>query len=156
MKRLHVHVAVEDLAQATRFYSALFATDPTVLKPDYAKWMHDDPRVNFAISARGAKPGVEHLGIQAETDDELREVYARLQSADAPVLEEGATTCCYAKSEKSWVNDPAGVAWEVFHTTGDSATYGGGPVVADARLASTPTGMAIPAPAAAPTGACCG
>ena len=156
MKRLHVHVAVEDLAQATRFYSALFATDPTVLKPDYAKWMLDDPRVNFAISARGAKPGVEHLGIQAETDDELREVYARLQSADAPVLEEGATTCCYAKSEKSWVNDPAGVAWEVFHTTGDSATYGGGPVVADARLASTPTGMAIPAPAAAPTGACCG
>lgn len=156
MKRLHVHVAVEDLAQATRFYSTLFATDPTVLKPDYAKWMLDDPRVNFAISARGAKPGVEHLGIQAETDDELREVYARLQSADAPVLEEGATTCCYAKSEKSWVNDPAGVAWEVFHTTGDSATYGGGPVVADARLASTPTGMAIPAPAAAPTGACCG
>lgn len=156
MKRLHVHVAVEDLAQATRFYSTLFATDPTVLKPDYAKWMLDDPRVNFAISAHGAKPGVEHLGIQAETDDELREVYARLQSADAPVLEEGATTCCYAKSEKSWVNDPAGVAWEVFHTTGDSATYGGGPVVADARLASTPTGMAIPAPAAAPTGACCG
>jgi catechol 2,3-dioxygenase-like lactoylglutathione lyase family enzyme len=156
MKRLHVHVAVEDLAQATRFYSTLFATDPTVQKPDYAKWMLDDPRVNFAISARGAKPGVEHLGIQAETDDELREVYARLKSADAPVLEEGATTCCYAQSEKSWVNDPAGVAWEVFHTTGDSATYGGGPVVADARLASTPTGMAIPAPAAAPTGACCG
>jgi catechol 2,3-dioxygenase-like lactoylglutathione lyase family enzyme len=156
MKRLHVHVAVEDLAQATRFYSTLFANDPTVQKPDYAKWMLDDPRVNFAISARGAKPGVEHLGIQAETDDELREVYARLKSADAPVLEEGATTCCYAQSEKSWVNDPAGVAWEVFHTTGDSATYGGGPVVADARLASTPTGMAIPAPAAAPTGACCG
>jgi catechol 2,3-dioxygenase-like lactoylglutathione lyase family enzyme len=154
MKRLHVHVAVDNLADATRFYSTLFASDPTVTKPDYAKWMLEDPRVNFAISARGAKPGVEHLGIQAESDDELREVYARLKSADAPVLEEGATTCCYARSEKSWVNDPAGVAWEVFHTTGDSATYGGGPVVADARLASTPTGMAIPAPEPAPARAC--
>ncbi len=156
MKRLHVHVAVDDLAQATRFYSTLFAADPAVTKPDYAKWMLDDPRVNFAISARGAKPGVEHLGIQAETDDELREVYARLRSADAPVLAEGATTCCYAQSEKSWVNDPAGVAWEVFHTTGESAVYGGGPVTEDARLASTPTGMAIPAPTAAAPRACCG
>ncbi len=155
MKRLHVHVAVENLAEATRFYSALFATGPTVEKPDYAKWMLDDPRVNFAISARGAKPGVEHLGIQAETDDELRDVYARLKAADAPVLEEGATTCCYAKSEKSWINDPAGVAWEVFHTTGESAVYGGGPVSEDARLASTPTGMAIPAFEAAPPRACC-
>jgi len=154
MKRLHVHVAVEDLAEATRFYSTLFAADPSVTKPDYAKWMLDDPRVNFAISARGATPGVEHLGIQAETDDELREVYARLKSADAPVLEEGATTCCYARSEKSWVNDPAGVAWEVFHTTGESAVYGGGPVSEDARLASTPTGMAIPAPVASPPRAC--
>jgi len=156
MKRLHVHVAVDDLAQATRFYSTLFAADPAVTKPDYAKWMLDDPRVNFAISARGAKPGVEHLGIQAETDDELREVYARLKSADAPVLVEGATTCCYAQSEKSWINDPAGVAWEVFHTTGGSAVYGGGPVTEDARLASTPSGMAIPAPAAAAPRACCG
>jgi hypothetical protein len=155
MKRLHVHVAVDNLSEATRFYSTLFAADPTVQKPDYAKWMLDDPRVNFAISARGAKPGVEHLGIQAETDDELRDVYACLKSADASVLEEGATTCCYAKSEKSWVNDPAGVAWEVFHTTGESAVYGGGPVSEDARLSSTPTGMAIPAPDAAPPQACC-
>ena len=154
MKRLHIHVAVDNLAEATRFYSTLFATSPSVEKPDYAKWMLDDPRVNFAISARGAKPGVEHLGIQAETAEELREVYARLNSADAPVLEEGATTCCYAKSEKSWVNDPAGVAWEVFHTTGESAVYGGGPISQDARLASTPTGMAIPAVKATPSGAC--
>ncbi len=157
MKRLHVHVAVENLAEATRFYSTLFAADPSVRKPDYAKWMLEDPRVNFAISARGAAPGVEHLGIQTENDEELREVYARLKSADAPVLEEGATTCCYAKSEKSWVNDPAGVAWEVFHTTGESAVYGGGPVAEDARLASTPTGMAIPAPAPPAASACgCG
>lgn len=154
MKRLHVHVAVDNLAEATRFYSTLFATEPTVEKGDYAKWMLDDPRVNFAISARGAKPGVEHLGIQAESDDELREVYARLKSADAPVLEEGQTTCCYAKSEKSWVSDPAGISWEVFHTTGDSATYGGGPVAQDARLVSTPTG--IPVPEVPPVRACCG
>jgi hypothetical protein len=108
--------------------------------------MLDDPRVNLAISARGAAVGVEHLGIQAETGEELAEVYARLKAADAPVLEEGATVCCYAQSEKSWVNDPSGVAWEVFHTVGESAVYGGGPEVADGRLASTPTGMAVPAP----------
>ncbi|HRK67918.1 MAG TPA: ArsI/CadI family heavy metal resistance metalloenzyme, partial [Hyphomonas sp.] len=149
-----VHVAVDNLADATRFYSTLFAAEPTVEKSDYAKWMLDDPRVNFAISARGAAPGVEHLGIQAESDEELREVYARLKSADTPVLEEGETTCCYAQSEKSWVSDPAGISWEVFHTTGDSATYGGGPVTGEARLVSTPTGM--PIPAIPPVRACCG
>ncbi|MFN7180252.1 ArsI/CadI family heavy metal resistance metalloenzyme [Hyphomonas sp.] len=154
MKRLHVHVAVENLADATRFYSTLFAAEPTVEKSDYAKWMLDDPRVNFAISARGASPGVEHLGIQAESDEELREVYARLKSADAPVLEEGQTTCCYAQSEKSWVSDPAGISWEVFHTTGDSAIYGGGAVIEEARLATTPTGM--PIPEFKPVRACCG
>ncbi|MFN4024398.1 MAG: ArsI/CadI family heavy metal resistance metalloenzyme [Hyphomonas sp.] len=157
MKRLHVHIAVEDLQRSVDFYSTLFAAEPSVLKDDYAKWMLDDPRVNLAISARGAAPGVEHLGIQAETGEELAEVYERLSRADAPVLEEGATTCCYAKSEKSWVNDPAGVPWEVFHTVGESAVYGGGPEIADGRLASTLTGMAAPAPKAEtkPT-ACCG
>ena len=124
MKRLHVHVAVQDLDQSIRFYAALFATEPTVRKPDYAKWMLDDPRVNFAISSRGAAPGVDHLGIQVESDDELREVYARLQQAERPVLEEGTTTCCYAKSEKSWIADPQGVSWETFHTIGESTTYG--------------------------------
>ncbi|WP_339743834.1 ArsI/CadI family heavy metal resistance metalloenzyme [uncultured Maricaulis sp.] len=147
MKRLHVHVAVEDLAQSIHFYSTLFATDPTVEKPDYAKWMLDDPRVNFAISARGAKTGIEHLGIQAEDGGELAEVYQRLSNAGAPVLEEGATTCCYAKSEKSWITDPSGVAWEVFHTVGDSAVYGGEGEVQPARTA---TGMAV-----AETAACC-
>ena len=124
MKRLHVHVAVTDLDQSIRFYSTLFATDPTVRKPDYAKWMLDDPRVNFAISKRGADTGVRHLGIQVENQDELAEVYERLQSADRPVLEEGATTCCYAKSEKSWIEDPQGVKWETFFTTGESTSYG--------------------------------
>tara|TARA_R110000868_G_scaffold375440_3_gene639990 strand:+ start:30212 stop:30694 length:483 start_codon:yes stop_codon:yes gene_type:complete len=160
MKRLHVHVAVEDLGQSIAFYSTLFATEPSVKRPDYAKWMLDDPRVNFAISARGARAGIEHLGIQVEDQTELEEVYDRLSRADAPVLEEGATTCCYAKSEKSWVNDPSGVAWEVFLTTGESAVYGGPDGASDVRTA---TGMAVagaccaPAAPAKPSGgACCG
>jgi catechol 2,3-dioxygenase-like lactoylglutathione lyase family enzyme len=124
MKRLHVHVSVADLAQSIRFYSALFAAEPAVTKPDYAKWMLDDPRVNFAISSRGSAAGLDHLGIQVETPDELQEVYARLQQADRPVLEEGATTCCYAKSEKSWITDPQGVSWETFLTSGESTVYG--------------------------------
>jgi len=162
MKRLHVHIAVTDLPRAIEFYSTLFDAAPSVQKGDYAKWMLDDPRVNLAVSARGAKLGVEHLGIQAENGDELAEVYDRLQRADAPVLVEGDTVCCYAQSEKSWISDPAGVPWEVFHTTGDSAVYGGGPELNDGRLASTPTGMAVeraccpaPAPKAESSG-CCG
>ena len=124
MKRLHVHIAVEDLDESIRFYSHLFATDPTVRKGDYAKWMLDDPRVNFAISARASRAGIEHLGIQVENREELAEVYARLQRAEGPVLEEGVTTCCYAKSEKSWIEDPQGVKWEAFLTTGESTVYG--------------------------------
>jgi catechol 2,3-dioxygenase-like lactoylglutathione lyase family enzyme len=128
MKRLHVHVSVRDLEASIRFYAELFAAQPSVRKPDYAKWMLEDPRVNFAISRResqrGAHPGVQHLGIQVEDRPELEEVYARLKRADAPVLEEGATTCCYARSEKSWIDDPQGVPWEVFLTTGESTVYG--------------------------------
>jgi len=124
MKRLHVHVSVADLPQSIRFYSALFDADPAVTKPDYAKWMLDDPRVNFAISARGSAAGLDHLGIQVETPEELQEVYGRLQAADRPVLEEGATTCCYAKSEKAWITDPQGVSWETFLTSGESTVYG--------------------------------
>lgn len=124
MKRLHVHVAVDDLDRSVVFYSTLFATEPSVQKADYAKWMLDDPRVNFAISARGGKAGVEHLGIQVEDQAELAEVYRRIAKADAPVVEEGATTCCYAKSEKSWVTDPQGVVWETFLTHGESTVYG--------------------------------
>ena len=114
MKRLHVHVSVDDLAQSIRFYSTLFAAEPTVLKDDYAKWMLEDPRVNFAISTRGRQPGLDHLGIQVESKDELHEVYARLHEAGGEVIEQGETACCYAKSEKSWIDDPAGISWETF------------------------------------------
>ena len=116
MKRFHVHVSVDDLAQSIRFYSTLFAAEPTVVKPDYAKWMLDDPRVNFAISTRGNHPGIDHLGIQVETDEELARLRKLAREADAPMLEEGATTCCYARSEKHWVTDPQGIAWEHFRT----------------------------------------
>ena len=124
MKRLHVHVGVSDLDQSIQFYSTLFGAAPTVTKGDYAKWMLDDPRVNFAISSGHAARGIEHLGIQAENPGELSEVYGRLRDAGRPVLEEGATTCCYAKSEKSWVSDPDGVVWEAFHTHGEATDYG--------------------------------
>ena len=124
MKRLHVHVSVKDLDASVRFYSQLFAANPTVHKPDYAKWMLDDPRVNFAISQRDGKPGVQHLGIQVEDREELKEVYERLRRAERPVIEEGETTCCYAHSEKSWISDPQGVPWETFLTTGQSTEYG--------------------------------
>ena len=128
MKRLHVHVSVQNVAESIRFYSTLFAAEPVVTKSDYAKWMLEDPRVNFAISKRGGATGIRHLGIQVEDGHELAEVHARLQRAEAPVLEEGATTCCYAKSEKSWIEDPQGLKWETFLTTGESTTYGSEPV----------------------------
>lgn len=125
MKRMHVHVGVADLEQSIDFYSTLFGTGPSVLKTDYAKWMLEDPRLNFAISSdHHASKGIEHLGIQAETGDELVEVYGRLHAAGRQVLEEGATTCCYAKSDKSWITDPDGVVWEAFHTTGEATVYG--------------------------------
>ena len=124
MKRLHVHVSVKNLDASVRFYSQLFATEPAVLKPDYAKWMLEDPRVNFAISERDGKPGVQHLGIQVEDRAELAQVYERLQRAEGPVIEEGETTCCYAHSEKSWIHDPQGLQWETFLTTGQSTVYG--------------------------------
>jgi len=147
MKRLHVHVGVTDLASSIGFYSTLFGSTPTVVKPDYAKWMLDDPRVNFAISVGRDQPGVSHLGIQAETADELADVSGRLDAAGRPVLAEGATTCCYAKSEKSWISDPDGVVWEAFHTTGEATTYGTSPALGSLM-------QEVPAPAAKST--CCG
>ena len=124
MKRMHVNVSVTDLNASIAFYNSLFASEPAVVKSDYAKWMLDDPRVNFAITTRGTQKGIDHLGIQVENDAELDEVYGRLQSAGAPVIEEGATTCCYAESEKSWIFDPEGIAWETFLTRGESPVYG--------------------------------
>jgi catechol 2,3-dioxygenase-like lactoylglutathione lyase family enzyme len=124
MKRLHINLAVGDLDQSIQFYSALFAAEPAVIKHDYAKWMLEDPRVNFAITTRGERKGIDHLGIQAETPDELHEVYGRLKTAGRPLREQGETTCCYARSEKTWVHDPDGIAWETFLTTGESPFYG--------------------------------
>jgi catechol-2,3-dioxygenase len=133
MKRLHVHVSVDDVAASIRFYNTLFASEPTVTRSDYAKWMLEDPRVNFAISKRGGASGIRHLGIQVEDRAELADVYSRLKRAEVPVLEEGATTCCYARSEKSWIEDPQGIQWETFLTTGESTVYGNDPVM-EARI----------------------
>ena len=135
MKRMHVHVAVDDLSRSIGFYSALFDAQPAVVKADYAKWMLDDPCVNFAISTRGREPGLDHLGIQVENKTELHEVYARLRKAGGIIIEQGETACCYAKSEKSWIDDPAGIAWETFHTTGENTDYGDGSGERVARVA---------------------
>jgi catechol 2,3-dioxygenase-like lactoylglutathione lyase family enzyme len=154
MKRLHVHVAVDDLQRSIGFYSALFAAQPTVTKSDYAKWMLDDPRVNFAISTRGREAGLDHLGIQVENQDELHEVYDRLHKAGGNVIEQGQTNCCYAKSEKSWIDDPAGISWETFLTTGESTDYGDGTGERAARVAHEKSCCA-PAAIKEPAAACC-
>lgn len=124
MKRIHVHVSVENVGKSISFYTTLFGTEPAVVKDDYAKWMLDDPRVNFAISDRARMPGVDHLGIQVETADELAELARRLKSAGEVTRDQEATTCCYAQSDKAWVNDPSGVRWETFYTFGEAVTYG--------------------------------
>ncbi|MCT2558435.1 VOC family protein [Tsuneonella sp. YG55] len=154
MKRLHVHLGVHDLARSIRFYTTLFDAEPTAVKADYAKWMLDDPHVNFAISASNAHKGVEHLGIQVESEAELGEVYSRLKRADRPVLEEGATTCCYAKSRKSWIADPQGVAWEAFLTNGEATLYGDSPNLT--AIAAHQAKSACCQPDKAPQIACCG
>jgi predicted enzyme related to lactoylglutathione lyase len=156
MKRMHVHVAVDDLQSSVRFYSALFAAQPSVIKPDYAKWMLDDPRVNFAISTRGRQAGLDHLGIQAENADELQEIYARLQQAGGDVIEQGQTNCCYARSEKSWIDDPSGISWETFFTTGESTDYGDGSGERAARIAHEKVHeKSCCAPESAPASAAC-
>jgi catechol 2,3-dioxygenase-like lactoylglutathione lyase family enzyme len=143
MKRLHLHISVPDLGQSIQFYETLFGAAPGVVKDDYAKWMLDDPKVNFAISQRGRAPGVDHVGIQVDSSAELGELAGRLKAAGAVTLDQRATTCCYAKSDKSWVNDPAGVRWETFFTFGEATRYG----------EDDPEPVAA-APASA--GACCG
>src|SRR6202171_5202769 len=141
---------LRDKTSSIDFYSALFAAQPALVKTDYAKWMLDDPRVNFAISTRGRQPGLDHLGIQVENADELQEVYARLHKAGGNIVEQGQTACCYAKSEKSWIDDPAGIAWETFLTTGESTDYGDGSGekvarVAQAKACCVPEAAAQPA-----------
>lgn len=158
MKRLHLHVGVADLDTSIAFYSTLFGAAPTVAKPDYAKWMLDDPLVNFAISqGQHAASGIEHLGIQVEDAGELTEVYGRLKAAGRPVLEEGATTCCYAKSEKSWISDPDGLVWEAFLTNGEATVYGESPTLSAISEQAAETACCAPSlPPAQAAPSCCG
>jgi catechol 2,3-dioxygenase-like lactoylglutathione lyase family enzyme len=142
MKRFHVHVSVPDLAQSIRFYSTLFGTEPAVTKDDYAKWMLDDPRLNFAISQRGSTVGINHLGLQTDSDKELEGLHAQLQQADVAAHAEKEVSCCYARSNKYWVTDPTGIAWETFHSLGSVPTCNG---ETQQEVASSET----------PTAACC-
>ncbi len=140
MKRFHVHVAVSNLDQSIQFYSTLFGQPPTVKHDDYAKWMLDDPRINFAISHRSQVTGIEHLGLQAEAPEELTALTARLRDANVAVQDETATTCCYAQSDKGWVHDPDGIAWESFYTFGSATTYS----APDAMQAENPAACCTP------------
>lgn len=149
MKRLHLHVSVPAIEPAIAFYSTMFNAAPVVVKDDYAKWMLDDPFVNLAISSRARATGVDHVGIQVDSADELGELATRLKEAGETTFDQEATTCCYAKSDKSWVTDPAGVRWETFFTHGDATAYGED-VIPDNTGAT-----ACCAPAAAPKTACC-
>jgi catechol 2,3-dioxygenase-like lactoylglutathione lyase family enzyme len=150
MKRFHVHVAVPDLSNGVRFYSTLFGAEPSVLKDDYAKWMLDDPRVTFAISQRGGAGGVNHLGFQVDEPAELDEIHARLEKAGSGVKSEENVSCCYARSDKHWITDPAGIAWESFRSLGTVPFYDAG--APEARKG----GCCAPSAEAQPKAACCG
>ena len=162
MKRFHVHLHVDDLGQSVGFYSKLFATAPARLESDYAKWLLQDPPLNFAISTRGARPGIDHLGIQTDDAAELAAMKAQAEAADLALLDEGETTCCYARSAKHWVTDPQGIAWEHFHTLGNITVFheaaaqqaapGGG---AAACCAAPPRDHPVPPPAKRPAASCC-
>jgi hypothetical protein len=156
VKRFHVHLHVDDLHKSIGFYSKLFATEPARLEADYAKWMLEDPPVNFAISTRGHKPGIDHLGIQTDDLAELAAMKASAEAADMALLDEGETTCCYARSEKHWITDPQGIAWEHFHTLGNIPVFNQAPAQQGAISACcAPTGNAASAGAAAPEAAAC-
>ncbi len=155
MKRLHVHVAVDDLSRSVGFYSTLFAAKPTVLRADYAKWMLEDPRVNFAISQRGNEAGVDHLGIQVDADEELRELAGRLKTAGEQTRDEEAVTCCYAQGNKSWVSDPSGLRWETFFTFGEATTYGDAAPQSVKPRGETASASSPPAPETKQS-TCCG
>ena len=145
MKRMHIHVAVKDIAESIKFYSTMFGAEPSVVKNDYAKWMLDDPRVNFAVSAFGRAPGLDHLGIQVESPDELGEIAGRFKAAEESIIEQHNAACCYARSDKAWATDPSGLSWETFFTMGETTVYG-----EDSRPAPAPRTVAP-----APTSACC-
>jgi catechol 2,3-dioxygenase-like lactoylglutathione lyase family enzyme len=153
MKRFHAHVRVDDLESSVRFYSTLFGTEPAVLKADYAKWMLDDPRVNFAITAGSTSTGLDHLGLQVESDEDLATIARRLDAAGQSVVKQENASCCYARGNKGWVSDPSGISWETFHTFGESTVYGND--VAPRPLASKPKesdSCCAPAPSST---ACC-
>lgn len=152
MKRFHVHVAVDNLEKSVQFYSTMFGAAPTVVKPDYAKWMLDDPRINFAISKRGHTTGVNHLGFQLDNDSDLKAMHDQLLAADLGLVDQTATACCYAKSDKYWVTDPAGIAWETFHTLGDVPVFG-----EDTQPQPTSSACCVPVNVASrKKSACCG
>jgi len=160
MKRFHVHVHVENLQASIAFYSKLFAAEPSRVESDYAKWMLDDPRINFAISNRGGQPGVDHLGLQADSEEELVELKARAQAADMALLDEGEITCCYARSDKYWLTDPDGVAWEQFHTLATIPTFSAArepeePPQAACCAAAAPRGRPVGIPVSAAKPSCC-
>jgi len=154
MKRFHVHVHVDDLAKSIAFYSQLFAAQPARVEGDYAKWMLDDPAVNFAISTRGAQAGIDHLGIQTDDPAELATLKARAEAADMALLDEGETTCCYARSEKHWVTDPSGIAWEHFHTLASIPVFREAAPAAGACCPPAPRGKPLGIPVKA-AGSCC-
>jgi catechol 2,3-dioxygenase-like lactoylglutathione lyase family enzyme len=163
MKRMHVHVGVKDLEESIRFYSALFGAEPAKLKQDYAKWMLEDPHLNFAISTRSGKMGVDHMGLQVDDADELNALRDHMSAANISTHSDGETTCCYAKSEKSWVEDPNGVAWEAYHTMEDAQIFGRShsetAPVSDAACCTpqTPQGVCCDAkPELAADAPCCG
>jgi catechol 2,3-dioxygenase-like lactoylglutathione lyase family enzyme len=158
MKRLHLHVSVPDLGQSIQFYTTLFGAPPSVVKADYAKWMLDDPRLNLAISQRGREVGIDHVGIQVDSNAELAELSGRLKAAGETTFDQAAASCCYAKSDKSWVSDPAGVRWETFYTFGEATQYGEDEDALAARDktgASACCGATAPEPAKAGASACC-
>jgi catechol 2,3-dioxygenase-like lactoylglutathione lyase family enzyme len=165
MKRFHAHVSVSDLSASVRFYSQLFGSDPTVQKPDYAKWMLEDPRINFAISTHHQPVGVNHLGFQVDTDEELHGMQTQLQAADARMIQEDEQPCCYARSDKYWVTDPTGIAWETFHTLSSIPVYGKDTAVFNHGESATPVRTeasvvkgsgCVPTANKAGSGACCG
>jgi len=154
MKRFHVHLHVDDLDRSIGFYSTLFAAQPARVEADYAKWMLDDPPVNFAISSRGTKPGIDHLGIQTDDAEELAAMKARAQAADMALLDQGETTCCYARSEKHWVTDPQGIAWEHFHTLGDIPVFNVAAPAGATQAACCAPSAPVPVPGKASSSCC--
>jgi hypothetical protein len=154
MKRFHVHMHVADLDSSVRFYSTLFGEQPVVIKTDYAKWMLEDPRVNFAITSGASKPQIDHLGLQVESGEDLATIGTRLKAAGETVREQVNATCCYAKGDKGWVSDPNGISWETFHTFAESTVFGNDVMPRSEAPQPQPTESCCE-PAVPPAGSCC-